>query len=373
MTDDTQILAHPAVEAFVDEVRARLDDLTAEQREELLDGLAADLTEQLADGADAVLDDPVAYAAELRAAAGLPEGRGRRLPRLNAPTRQRVEDTLDRARERWLARVDDGQVWEVVEAMRPAWWVARAWVAVTFLDQVAGQGEPVSLLPSLGIPGLGAGLLAAAVVVSVLIGLDRLWPGSGQDRPLLARLVLVALNAAALLLPLGFGISSPGYLSGQPDNDYDDYANYDQGYRAATRDLSAGGLRSDGEPVRNVFAYDVKGRPLQGVQLFDQEGRPLDIASRQAQQGHDQSRRVGCAWRNGTSPQYNVFPLAERLQEYGPCTWTEGTGRLGSVALPAPPLFVVPPVVLPEGVPEPAVESARPHPRKEPESARPQP
>jgi hypothetical protein len=61
---------------------------------------------------------------------------------------------------------------------------------------------------------------------------------------------------------------------------------------------------------------------------------------------------VGCAWLNGTSTQYNVFPLAERLQKYGPCTWTEGTGPLGPVALPIPPLAAVPPVALPEGVPE---------------------
>ena len=107
--NDTQTLAHPAVEAFVEEVRARLGDLTDEQREELLDGLAADLTEQLADGADGVLDDPVGYAAELRSAAGLPEPR-RTLPRLQVPTPQRVEATLDRVRAAWLTRVGDSRV-----------------------------------------------------------------------------------------------------------------------------------------------------------------------------------------------------------------------------------------------------------------------
>ncbi len=348
--NDTQILAHPAVEAFVEEVRARLGDLTDEQREELLDGLAADLTEQLADGADGVLDDPVAYAAELRSAAGLPEQR-RTLPRLHAPTPQRVEATLDRARAAWLGRMGDNRAWEVVEALRPAWWVARAWVAVTLLDQATGQWEPVSLVPSLDVPLLGAGLLAVAVVVSVLIGLDRLWPGSGSERSLLARLTLIALNVVALLVPLSFGISSPGYLSGTPD----EYAGYDQGYADATRSGDANGLRSNGDPVRNIFAYTMEGRPIGPVQLFDQDGQPLALSARQAEQGHAASRTVGCAWRNGTSTQYNVFPLAQRLQVYGTCLWDEGTGRVGPVQLPAPPLAAVPPVALPEGVPEPAI------------------
>jgi hypothetical protein len=348
-------------------VRARLGDLTDEQREELLDGLAADLTEQLADGAEGVLDDPAAYAAELRAAAGLPERR-RTLPRPQLPTRKRIEAGLDRARDKWQTRVGDHVVGEVLEALRPAWWVARAWIAVTVLDQATGSWEPVSLVPSFGVHALGLAILAAAVVASVLIGMDRLWPGSGPDRSLVARLALLVANVALVLTPTGFGIDLPGYVS----DPRDEFSGYNNGYQDARRELSGGGLRNNGELVRNVFAYDPQGVPLEGVQLFDQDGRPLALSARQAAQGHGEARRVGCAWRNGTNPQYNVFPLAERLQKYGPCTWTEGTGPVGPVALPAPPLAAVPPVIRPEGVPEPA-EPAGPQPRAEPESARPQP
>jgi len=351
MTEHTQTLVPPAVEAFVAEVRARLDDLTTEQRDELLDGLAADLTEQLADGATGVLDDPVEYADELRAAAGLPEHGRRGLPRPQLPTPQRVEATIDAARARWLRRFGDTAPWEVVEAMRPAWWVVRAWIAVTLLDQIAGSWEPVSLLPSFGVPLLGAAILAVAVVGSVLIGMNRLWPGVGQDRSLVARLTLIALNVAAVLVPLSFGISGPGYLSGTP---YDEYSGYTQGYHAASRELGGNGLRSNGEPVRNVFAYDASGQPLRGVQLFDEKGRPLALAANQTPQGRGDARRVGCPWLNGTSAQYNVFPLAERLQVRGTCEPTEDTGRVGSVAIPAPPLAQVPPVSRPEGVPRPA-------------------
>jgi len=350
MTEPTQTLVPPAVEAFVEEVRAGVADLTTEQRDELLDGLAADLTEQLADGAEGLLDDPAAYAAELRVAAGLPEQRRRGLPRPKLPTSQRIEATLDGARDAWRRRVGDTGPGEVIEALRPAWWVVRAWVAVTLLDRATGSYEPVSLLPSFGVPLLGAALLLVAVVGSVLIGMNRLWPGAGPDRPLVARLTLIVLNVGAVLVPLSFGISGPGYLSGNP---YSEYSGYNQGYESASRELGSG-LRIDGEPVRNVFAYAASGQPLRGVQLFDQAGRPLALAANQSSQGRGDTRRVGCAWLNGKSLQYNVFPLAERLQAHGTCTWTEDTGRLGPVTIPSPPLAQVPPVSRPEGVPRPA-------------------
>ena len=194
-------------------MRAGLDDLTTEQRDELLDGLAADLTEQLADGAEGLLADPAAYAAELRAAAGLPEQRRSGQPRPKLPTRQRIEAILDRARDAWRRRVGDTLAGEVLESLRPAWWVVRAWVAVTLLDRATGSYEPVSLLPSFGVPILGAAILAVAIVGSVLIGITA-WPGAGRPGPCVARLTLITLNVGALLVPLSFGISGPGYLSG---------------------------------------------------------------------------------------------------------------------------------------------------------------
>ena len=57
--------------AFVAAGPARLADLTPEEREELLGGLEADLSDLLAEGGPGALGDPDAYAAELRAAAGL--------------------------------------------------------------------------------------------------------------------------------------------------------------------------------------------------------------------------------------------------------------------------------------------------------------
>jgi len=70
MNDTTRLEVRPEVADFLDKVRARLSDLTDEEREELLGGLEADLSELVSDGGSvAELGDPRAYADELRSAA----------------------------------------------------------------------------------------------------------------------------------------------------------------------------------------------------------------------------------------------------------------------------------------------------------------
>jgi hypothetical protein len=132
MNDTVQ--TSPAVAAFVAQVRARLGDLTEEEREELLGGLEADLAERLAEG-ETELGDPAAYAAELRAAAGLePRPRAWAVRRPAGPRRpvaDHVSELLDAIRsdwERWVARDPRvAEAWQVTQAPRPAWWVLRAW------------------------------------------------------------------------------------------------------------------------------------------------------------------------------------------------------------------------------------------------------
>jgi len=132
MNDTVQ--TSPAVAAFVAQVRARLGDLTEEEREELLGGLEADLAERLAEG-EADLGDPAAYAAELRAAAGLearPRGWAVRRPAgTRRPLADHLSELLDAIRsdwERWVARDPRvAEAWQVTQAPRPAWWVLRAW------------------------------------------------------------------------------------------------------------------------------------------------------------------------------------------------------------------------------------------------------
>lgn len=327
----------PEVSAFVVRVREHLGDLTEEEREELLDGLEADLSEQLAAG-DA-LPEPASYAAELRAAAGLAEPTR---PRLRLSVR-RAGGLLDRTRERWLSWTErherTRQVWAVVELLRPAWWVLRAWIAVTLVDQLLGPWEYVTLWPTLGAPPVGPLLLLVAVVVSVLIGQGRLWPSSGPERPTVARVVLLALNALAVVAPFTFtGDGSHVSPYGGPD-----------GYYAGFHDGShRPGLRSGADVVRNIYAYDAEGQPLVGVQLFDQKGRPVAVAP-ESSMGQGRERSVTCPWVNGTTTLFNVFPLRERLQRYGTCLASTDAAKVGELGFQEPPLASVPPATLPDG------------------------
>lgn len=342
MNDDrtTSTTSRPEVAAFVEKVRSRLADLGEEEREELLGGLEADLSEKLADGAP--LGDPATYAVELRAAAGLPARSRFHLPTTTRPRLHDVGTQLDRARRRLddLVASDDRtrQAWSVASALRPAWWVLRAWIAVTFLDQLAGGFEYVTLLPTLGVPLLGPALLLAAVVVSTLVGQGRLWPGSAAPSSVVARVALLAVNVVALLLPLGFHTNT----GLQQDPVYDGYnAGYVDGARQP-------GLRLDSREIRNLFVYDAQGELVRGAQVFRGNGDPLTVRPEQAHTGSGDERLVGCGWFNGSTELYNVFPQPQRAQRRGTCLDEPGRRDDDARLRPAQaPFAQVPPVTYP--------------------------
>jgi len=329
-----------AVAAFVEQVRAGLGDLTEEEREELVGGLEADLSERLAEGGDvAELGDPVAYADELRAAAGLePKVRGRRS---GVPPRERVGAWLDAGRAR-LAEVAASRrgapVWAFLVAVRPVWWVFRAWLAVQLVDMVAGTSVATPV-PTLMGAGAGLAVLAVAVVVSVQLGRGVWWPGSAVGTSLSARLVLLGLNAFGLV------VAMPVVLAQFPASGAYDSQEF---YSAPVV-----GLQQGGEFVENVFPYDAAGRPLTGVQLFDQDGKPLAIG-RDARFAFGATRvTASYPWLNGGQRLWNVYPLPGRAIEpdgrlvVSPRAWTSANPPL----LPSPPLAVVPPASLPTAAP----------------------
>ena len=97
------ILATPEVRLFVRAVRERLEDLTEEEREELVGGLDADINDLVEERGLDALPAPSDYARELRTAAGFdPEMRPVRSPRSAAT---RVTGVLDAAHARWDALV----------------------------------------------------------------------------------------------------------------------------------------------------------------------------------------------------------------------------------------------------------------------------
>ena len=331
----------PEVAEFLARVRGHLDDLSSDERDELLEGLDADLSEQLAEGG--TLPDPTAYAAELRTAAGLPAAQPARLRTARRSLGAHLVSAPDDLRRGWLSLTERNELtrsaWVLVQALRPAWWVLRAWIAVTLLDQLVGPWEYVSLWPVLGPSLVGPALLLAAIVASALIGLGRLWPGSGPGRGTVARIVLLGLNVFAVVVPVTFtGDGSGVTRSG------DDYGNgYGAGYHAANHRPV---LRSGADVVRNIYAYDAEGQPLQGVQLFDQKGRPVAVAP-QSSMGRGTGRQVTCPWFNGTTPLFNVYPLPQRVQRSHTCQGGGAAAKRSPQEFHEPPLASVPPVSLP--------------------------
>lgn len=299
------------VSAYTAAVRSHLTDLSPEQVEDLTDGLEADLVEALEDREGPVVTGEIpigraasaagipvppgsapgasmidltrrfgpaaAYAAELRAAAGLePAGpppaarpsrwRGRLARRMGA-TRTRVLELTSGARQALapvLATPLGRRVVTSLVALRPLWWVVRGWVWFVLGASVLwARYHPLGFYVPMTV---GTWLLLAALVVLSIatgrgLGGQRRWVRGG----------FAALNVVAVL-------ALPSTLS-----------NFDNELR---RELLSGGTEYvevpvyeqvpvvdgvyvDGMLVSNLFVYDAEGDPLERVQIFDDRGRPV--------------------------------------------------------------------------------------------------
>lgn len=304
-TDTVKLALRPAVTEFVTRVRAQLADLGFEEQQELTDGLEADLSDLVAERGIEALGDPLAYARELRAAAGLDPVMGRARGAI-LPVGERVDRFLDATHARWDRGVAGlpGSPWELLVALHPVWWAFRAWLAVELVDLWFG-GWPVTPVPSVLGPFFGLLLTVAAVVISTQIGRGKLWPGTRAGRSVGPRVLLLGLNAFAIVVaPVVLG-QFPGSGS--------------EIFEAGAVTPGAGGTTGPGlmvndRFVENVYPYDAQGRPLTGVQLYDQNGRPLDVTRDPAYLDRSAQYRVTYPWRNGSAAFYNVFPLPQRVQ-----------------------------------------------------------
>ena len=244
---------------YLDGVAAELADLADEDRADLLDELAAHLDELAAESdapLPARLGTPAEYAAELRASAGLPPARAR------GRAGGRVLDRL-RALER---RRDVTATRDFLVALRPAWWVLRAWVLVGLVAMWPGQTTPTwswdwPMVPRVASPRVGLLVLVAVIVLSVQLGRGRV-----RSR-LLAGPVVASANVllALLTLPVVSSFADHGgaryvYVPAEP----------------VTR-VPADGVYADGSQVWNIYPYDAGGRLLHDVRLYDQDGAPLSL------------------------------------------------------------------------------------------------
>ena len=324
-------VARPAAVLFVTAVRAQLDDLTAEEVVELTGGLEADLDDALADQGRSPagqFGDPVAYAAELRAAAGLPPRAvpgGRRgaagLPGVIRRAWGRGERALATARgHRWWPGVSDFAL-----TLRPVWWTVRALVAFSAVQAflgMSGDQVPHSLVALL--------LLAACVVISVELGRRH---AAGRGRWQRGLIGAGNVLAAVLFLPVLAGALTPSTSVNEvpyavpPEN----------------------GLWLDGVEVRNVFPYDAQGRPLTGVQLYDENGRPVAVGTSAqtplTDDGHGVTVGQVPAVDAASRQLWNVYPLRQRVESTTDPTSGEVRDVVSSPT-PAPLPGVAPPVLL---------------------------
>ena len=293
-------------ERYLASVRAELDDLPPEQRDDLLEDLPGHLLEASADSGEPLertLGTASAYAAELRSSAGLPPRTTARrvakpfvLPgaQLADAAARRAHELADRARETPQGR----SVADFVPTLRPAWWVLRGYLVVAVpaaLGILFGIGLP-PFLTLFGSDLLGLVVVVAAVVTSVRLGMrsDRL---SQQHRQL-----VVLGNVAVLVLAMLGGLALRERVS------------YDNGLVYASTE--SGYLQGPDGGISNIYAFDAEGRPLQDVQLFDQEGRPIDTLLLEAPDG-SYAEPVRAVDVNGLEVR-NVFPRTLVAETWGP-------------------------------------------------------
>ena len=275
----TSTLATELVKEFAASVRRQLLDLGPDTVDDLTDGLEADLADKLADGEP--LGDPIAYATELRAAAGLSASEK---PNIADALREKITNL----RERLSAVASHAAIAPVMSFLlvfRPLWWILRGWALFYLLAgfTVVPQNvwDPI--------------LLIALLVLSVQWGRGR-WLPWKWSRP-----GVIALSVVAVLVVPSLSSAVVDRLTFSDRMDPYDYI--------------SDGILLDRKPVSNIFAYDSDGQLLTDVQLFDQDGRPLSILP----EGHGES----VYWATGDdvvvlvpsslvadSRGWNVFPLS---------------------------------------------------------------
>ena len=245
-------------------VEQQLDDLPPEERTALVEDLALHLEamhrEDMAAEDDdrplAVrLGDPVAYAADLRSAAGLPPRSGGG-PGQVAQWRQRSAAVAAMPAVREIRRL--------LGELRPAWWVLRGYLLVLVPSVARVDSFTDFPVPApLGSPLLGLVLVGAAVAASVALG-RRTLPGP---------LNLLIAVAGVILAYLSLAI-----LTSAVDRQQDGAYPYSTGYEPTyDRALGEYPLVSRHGPVTDVLPYAADGTPLEGVLLYDQDGRPLQV------------------------------------------------------------------------------------------------
>jgi len=257
----------PEAEAYLAAVRVELGDLSEDERGDLLEDLGLHLAEVAVDDADeepagltSRLGSPARYAAELRAAAGLPARAV--VTSAPAPAPVGLFDALSGSHVGRLARAAwrhpwTGEARAFVGQLAPGWWVLRGYLIVALLAWRSPDGVRDFPVPTVA-GNLWLGLLAVVFAVATSIAVGR-----RAKRPAAAALV-VAIDVAVALAAAAVLFHAQGRLT---------HVQIVQ--TPAARPVE---LTSPSGPVTNIFPYSREGQPLVDVLLFDQDGRPLRAA-----------------------------------------------------------------------------------------------
>lgn len=249
-------------------VEHELADLPGEDRSALLEDLAQHLDALTAEDDDRPvtvrLGPPAAYAADLRAAAGLP-ARGSAVRPAAPGLRDRLDGLLDSPAVRRVLPLA-GEVRRLLTDLRPAWWVLRGYLVVLVACLLEGDGVRDFPVPApLGSNELGFVLVVATIAGSVALGRRSL--GTPLRSLVIAASVLLVGTAAIVGQNLwSTVVESSGTVTvasgaGVPSEAYPLVSRYG--------------------PVTDVFPYAADGTPLEGVLLYDQDGRPLRVGLQQ--------------------------------------------------------------------------------------------
>jgi hypothetical protein len=305
---------HP-IDDFARAVRAALSDLPPDEVEDLTDGLEADLAERAADEESPDFGDPAAYASELRSAAGLPPRASQRSRRIDGVLAATWREFIGGLRELHthplIARLAAFLV-----ALRPLWWVFRAWVFYGIVTW------------AFGVPALGFNLATFVIGVGSLIVSVQLGRGKWQPRAWMRATLLVVNIVLVLTVPVALIATSSAFGS-QVNNAFAD------GLSQSTQGSS--GLESNGHQITNIFAYDAAGKPLTNVQLFDQAGQPLNTVPDTSMKVTDVPFLVpnkNVVGRRG----WNVYPL--ETVTYGQLD-ADGNPKASAKPKPATPTYLI--------------------------------
>lgn len=237
---------------YLDGVRAALADLPADVRDDLLEDEPAHLAEVLAEGTGTLeqrLGIPEAYAAELRAAAGLAPPTGARSASTPSAALVRLRSGLRRADLAIGPIFGYERAADLLRLLRPGWWVLRGYLVGLVILNGIGGGDNASFLPF-----FGSEAWAWVVVVGIcVVASVRL----GQLMPRLRQWHRWAIGAGTVLL-LFLALVD---LNWRPQTFYDG--------TNASYDPYAG--------VTDIYPYDRDNQPLSDVQLYDQNGNPIQV------------------------------------------------------------------------------------------------